>query len=56
MKLLERIKRIFERKQVFVTVQFPLHISANQNQSQIKFLDERIPLDIKCKGMIKVER
>jgi len=55
MKLLERIKKIFERKQVFVTVQFPLHISSSQNQSQIKFLDERVPLDIKCKGMIKVE-
>jgi len=54
MKLLERIKKMFERKQVFVTIQFPLHISANQ--SQIKFLDERVPLDIKCKEMIRVER
>jgi len=55
MKLLERIKRIFERKQVFVTIQFPLRISASQNQSQIQFLDERVPLDIKCKEMIRVE-
>jgi len=53
MKLFERIRKFFERKQVFVTVQFPLHISANQNQ--IKYLDERVPLDIKCKGMIRVE-
>jgi len=55
MKLLERIKKIFERKELFVTVQFPLHVSSSQNQSQIKFLDERVPLDIKCKGMIRVE-
>ena len=53
MKLLERIKKMFERKRVFVTVQFPLHVSASQNQ--IKFLDKRVPLDIKCKGMIRVE-
>ena len=55
MKLLERIKKIFERKEIFVTVQFPLHVSASQNQNQIKYLDERVPLDIKCKGMIRVE-